>query len=79
LGCPSAGSVITINGTTLEEDATAPNGGQPQGGGLNSSLSAGTVTLGTSLANGAAINLQFVLGINGSGNYRFFVNVEALP
>jgi hypothetical protein len=79
LGCPSAGSIITINGTTLEEDTVAPNAGQPNGGGLNSSLTTGTVSLGTTLANGASVNLQFLLGINGTGNYRFFVNVEALP
>jgi hypothetical protein len=69
----------TVQGTTLEVDNTAPNAGQPNGGGFNSSMSAGTVTLGTPLANGASINLQFLLGIQGTGNFRFYVNVEALP
>ncbi len=37
------------------------------------------VTVGTPIANGASINVQFVLGVQQSGNYRFFINVEALP
>ena len=73
-GCPSAGSMVTINGTTLEQP---PN--QPNGGGLNSTLAAGTIMLGTSLGAGNAINIQFLLGVQQGGNYRFFINVEALP
>jgi hypothetical protein len=46
---------------------------------LNSSLSAGTVTLGTPLAPGAAINVQFLLGVQTTGSFRFIVIVEALP
>lgn len=64
----------TVQGTTLE---TPPS--QPNGGGFNSSLSAGTVTLGTPLANGASINLQFLLGLQQTGNFRIYVNIEALP
>ncbi len=74
LGCSGPGAAITINGTTLEQP---PN--QPSGGGQNASMSAGTITLGSPLANGAAINLQFLLGVQNTGSYRFFVNVEALP
>jgi CSLREA domain-containing protein len=74
LGCSAPGAVITINGTTLE---TPP--AQSLGGGQNSSMSAGTITLATPLTNGASINLQFLLGVQASGAYRFFVNVEALP
>ena len=74
LGCPSPGAAIIIKGTTLEQP---PN--QPAGGALNSSLSDNTITLMTPLAPGNATIVQFVLGINGSGNYRFFINVEALP
>jgi hypothetical protein len=68
----------TVQGTTLEV-ATAPSTGQPNGGGFNSSLSAGTVTLGTPLANGASINLQFLFGLQQTGSFRVYVNVEALP
>ncbi|HYX41108.1 MAG TPA: hypothetical protein VE821_05400, partial [Pyrinomonadaceae bacterium] len=73
-GCPSANSTVTIRGTTLEQP---PN--QPNGGGLNSSLAAGTVTLAQPLASGATINVQFLLGVVKGGSFRIFVNVEALP
>jgi hypothetical protein len=59
---------------TLE---TPPN--QAAGGGFNSSLSAGTVTLAAPLAAGASIDVNFVLTIAQAGTFRFFVNVEALP
>ncbi|MGB8507362.1 MAG: hypothetical protein WCD76_03075, partial [Pyrinomonadaceae bacterium] len=70
--CPA--NVCVVVGTTLEQP---PN--QPNGGGYNSSLSAGTVTLGTPVVNGQSINVQFLLGIQQTGNFRFFINVEALP
>jgi hypothetical protein len=70
--CPSG--TVTINGLTLETPPT-----QPFGGGYNSSLSAGTVTLGTPIAPGASINVNFLLNITQAGSFRFFVNVEALP
>jgi hypothetical protein len=65
---------VTVEGTTLEQP---PN--QPNGGGFNSSFGAGTVTLGTPLAPGASISVRFLLGIQQTGSFRFFVNVEALP
>ncbi|HSE30933.1 MAG TPA: lamin tail domain-containing protein [Pyrinomonadaceae bacterium] len=64
----------TVQGTTLEQPPTQPNGSA-----FNGSLSAGTVTIGTPLANGASINLQFLLGIQQTGSFKIFVNVEALP
>jgi hypothetical protein len=78
-GAPSTPPcTATVQGTTLEV-ATAPSTGQPNGGGFNSSMAAGTVTLGTPLANGASINLQFLFGIQQTGSFRVYVNVEALP
>lgn len=65
---------VTARGTTLEQP---PN--QPNGGGINSTLSAGTVTLATPLANNASINVRFVLGIQTTGTFRFFIIIEALP
>jgi hypothetical protein len=65
---------ITVNGTTVEISSAQPNGG-----GFNTSLAAGTITLGTPLANGASINVQFLLGVQQPGTFKFFVNVEALP
>ncbi len=70
----TGGSMISVIGTTLE---TPP--AQASGGGQNSTMSAGTVTLGTPVANGASINLHFLMGIQQSGSFRFFINVEALP
>jgi len=65
---------VTVRGTTLEQPPSQPNGG-----GFNSSLSAGTVALGTPLAAGASINVQFLLGIRTTGRFRFLLNIEALP
>jgi hypothetical protein len=64
----------TVQGTTLEQPPSQPNGS-----GFNGSLSAGTVTLGTPLANGASINLQFLLGLQQTGSFKIYVNIEALP
>jgi hypothetical protein len=70
----NASPQTTIEGTTLETDAS----GQPNGGGFNSTLAAGTITPGTGLAPGATINIQFLLGVESNGSFRFFVNIEAL-
>lgn len=65
---------VTVQGTTLEQPPSQPNGGA-----FNGSYSAGTVTLGTPLANGASLNVQFLLGIQQTGSFKFFINIEALP
>jgi predicted extracellular nuclease len=70
--CPA--NSCTVQATTLE---TPPL--QSLGGGYNSTVSAGTVTLGSPLAPGATMNVQFLLGIQQTGTFRFFINVEALP
>ena len=49
------------------------------GGALNSSYNAGTITLPTPLAPGQSVNLQFLLGVQKTGSFKFFFNVEALP
>jgi hypothetical protein len=38
-----------------------------------------TIDLDAPLANGASINVQFLFGVQQTGRYRFFVNIEALP
>ena len=68
------GGSVLVRGTTLE---TPP--AQPNGGGWNSTLSAGTIALATPLAAGASINVQFQLGVQQTGTFRFFVIVEASP
>ena len=77
-GAPSTPPcTATVQGSSLEQ-ASPPNT-QFNGGGFNSSFGAGTVTLGTPLANGASVNLQFLVGIQQIGNFRMYLNVEALP
>lgn len=75
LGRASATVIVdgqTLQGLVLEQppDQTA------QGGGLNSTV---TVELPSALAPGASVDVQFRLGIQGGGYYRFFVVFEALP
>jgi uncharacterized repeat protein (TIGR01451 family) len=62
---------LTVHGTVIEEPPA-----QPAGGGLNSSA---TVFLpGGALAPGASIDVQLLLSVVRGGNYRFFINVEAV-
>jgi len=72
--CGSGTSNVTVQGTTLEQPPSQPNGG-----GFNSSMSSGTVTLATPLANGANLDVRFLLGIQQTGSFKFYINVEALP
>lgn len=76
--CTAAGQAtpcsVAVNGTTLEQPPTQPNGG-----GFNSSVSDGTITLGTPLANGASVDIHFLLGIQQTGTFKLYVNIEALP
>ena len=72
--CGSGTSNVTVRGTTLEQPASQPNGG-----GFNSTLSSGTVTLATPLANGASLDVRFLLGVQQTGSFKFFINVEVAP
>jgi hypothetical protein len=65
-----------VRGTALE---TGGGGGQPNGGGWNSSLSANIISLGTPLGAGNSVSLRFVMGVEQKGNFRFVVSIEALP
>jgi len=64
---------VTVLGTTLEQP---PN--QSNGGGFNSSLSSDSVTLATPLAHGESINVHFLLGVQQTGSFKFYVNIELL-
>ncbi|PYS88073.1 MAG: hypothetical protein DMF64_21375 [Acidobacteria bacterium] len=62
---------LNVQGTLLEQPPV-----QSLGGGLNSSA---TVTLpGGGLAAGNTIDVQFLLGVQTGGSFRFFVNIEGL-
>jgi hypothetical protein len=74
--CGSGTSNVTVRGTNLE---LSNPGQQPNGGAFNSVLGAGTVTLATPLANGASIDVRFLLGIQQTGLFKIYLNVEALP
>lgn len=74
-GTPStAPCTVTVQGTTLQDPPAQPNAG-----GYNSTLAAGTITLSTPLAPGASINVQFLLGVQTTGSFKFLYIVEALP
>ncbi|MET0648928.1 MAG: HYR domain-containing protein [Pyrinomonadaceae bacterium] len=70
----TAGGPQTVLGTTLEQPPFQPNGG-----GINASLSAGTITLATPLASGASVNLRFLFGIQQTGDYDIGVVLESAP
>jgi hypothetical protein len=73
-GSAATPCTVPVRGLTLEQPPAQSNGG-----GYNSTLSAGTVTLGTPLADGASLLVNFVLGIQTTGTFRFYIIVEALP
>ena len=70
----SGGTNLTVQGTTLEQPPSQPNGG-----GFNSSLSANSVSIASPLTNGSSIDVQFLMGIQQTGCYTFSVEAEALP
>jgi hypothetical protein len=64
--------VVPVLGVRLEEPPE-----QPAGGGYNASLSADTITFATPLPDGLSINVEFKLGIERTGPFRFILNIEA--
>ncbi|HYW72820.1 MAG TPA: HYR domain-containing protein [Pyrinomonadaceae bacterium] len=68
----SNGATVTIKGTTLDQPPSQPNGG-----GLNSSLSVALPSGG--LSPGASINVQFLLNVAQPGTYRFEIDVPETP
>ncbi len=75
-----AQTVTLTDTTTVNSQAltlqTPPT--QASGGGLNSSLAEGIITTTAPLANGASTVVEFNLGVQTPGFFRFFINVEAL-
>lgn len=71
--CGAATSNVTVQGTTLEQPPSQPNGG-----GFNSSLSVGMVTLATPLAPGASIDVRLLFGLQQTGSAGVRVIAEAL-
>lgn len=67
----SDGTSVPVKGTTLEGPS------QPKGGGLSTSLLVSLPASG--LPAGQSVNVQFVLGVQQGGNFRFMVLMEAIP
>lgn len=65
------GSLVRVLGTTLEQPP-----GQPYGGGLNTTVAVRTITLAEPLQPGATVSVQFLLGIEQGGSFRFYINLE---
>lgn len=74
--CASLGAApctVEVRGTLVEQPSVQPNGG-----GYNSSLAVGTVTLSSPLQPGESVNVRFLLGIQQTGTFRFLLNIEAV-
>lgn len=67
----SDGTSVPVKGTTVEGPS------QPNGGGLSTSLL--VILPANGLAAGQSVNVQFVLGVQQGGFYRFYVLNEAIP
>jgi subtilisin-like proprotein convertase family protein len=67
-------SSVTLQAMTVQTPAA-----QASGGGVNSTLSEGVITTTAPLAAGATTCVQFTLGVQQTGNFRFYVVVEANP
>lgn len=72
--CGTGTSTVTVNGTTLEQPASQPNGG-----GFNSTLSTSAVSAASPLVNGASIDMRFLFGVQQRGAYKIRLLIEGLP
>ncbi len=70
----TGGGFAVVDGTTLEQPPSQPNGG-----GFNSSLSSGAVTLGSPIPSAGSIDLQFLFGVQQEGTASFCAVIETLP
>jgi hypothetical protein len=65
---------LNIVGLTLEQPPSQPNGG-----GFNSNVSADTINLKSPLPPGETIFVNFLFGVQQTGGFKIYVNIEALP
>ncbi len=70
----TGGGVAVAEGTDLEQPPAQANGG-----GFNSSMSAGTVTLNAPLNPGSSLNLRFLFGVQQQGQFNVCAVIETLP
>ncbi|HYP01453.1 MAG TPA: lamin tail domain-containing protein, partial [Pyrinomonadaceae bacterium] len=64
-------NTLSVRGTIVEQPPA-----QPLGGGLNSTAS--VMLPGGGLAPGASVDVQFLLGVQQEGIFRFLINIEGL-
>ncbi|HEX5705874.1 MAG TPA: Ig-like domain-containing protein [Pyrinomonadaceae bacterium] len=67
----SAPCSVNVVGTTLEQPPAQANGG-----GVNSTLGVGTITLGSPLPSGASANLHLLFGVQQTGDYHVSLVIE---
>ncbi|HJU39603.1 MAG TPA: hypothetical protein VJ724_08520, partial [Tahibacter sp.] len=72
--CASGTSNVTVEGTTLEQPPSQPNGS-----GFNGSMRVNAVSVGTPLAVGASIDVRILLGIQQTGTFKLGLVPEGLP
>jgi hypothetical protein len=68
--------MVTVQPTTLVQPPTQSGN---VGGGQNAVLAVGIITMSEPLQNGQSINVQFLLGVQQTGLFRFLIIIEALP
>ncbi len=73
------GIALTGGGTTTAEATTLQAPMQPNGGGLNSTVLVGVITMGAPLNAGETRGINFQLGVQQRGYFRYIINVEAIP
>jgi hypothetical protein len=72
-------SLASVTNAPVTFTATPAGGGDEIVGAGGISVSDDTIGLSAPLSNGASVNVQFLLGVQQTGRYRFFVTVETLP
>jgi subtilisin-like proprotein convertase family protein len=71
-----------FNSSMAVSNVSASSLGKGKRGGVRTSLrpmSDGSFQLDAPLTNGSSLNVQFLLGVQQTGTFKFFINVEALP
>lgn len=78
--CGATTSNVPVYGATLQNRFLFMGPAfQPEGGAMNSLLSVGQVNLLNALQPGNSIDIHFLLGVEQTGLYRFYVNIEVFP
>ncbi|MGZ5436076.1 MAG: hypothetical protein ACXW3F_08350 [Pyrinomonadaceae bacterium] len=78
--CGAGTSSVPVYGATLQNRFLFMGPAfQPNGGAMNSLLSVGQITIFNALQPGDSIDVHFLLGVQQTGTFRFYVNIEVFP